>query len=39
MDKGPQLLATHKTELMPNNASCQRWDTPMLSQATDGSGP
>ena len=30
MDKRPQLLAKSKTDLMPNNASCKRWDTPIL---------
>src|SRR5437867_3969603 len=28
MDKRPQLSAKNKTDLMPNNASCKRWDTP-----------
>ena len=27
MDKQPQRLAQNKTDLMPNNASCKRWDT------------
>lgn len=30
MDKRPQLSAKDKTDLMPNNASCKRWDTPHL---------
>ena len=29
MDKRPQLSAKNKTDLMPNNASCKRWDTPV----------
>ena len=28
MAKWPQLSAQNKTDLMPNNASCKRWDTP-----------
>src|SRR5262249_26051625 len=28
MDKRPQRLAKNKTDLMPKNASCKRWDTP-----------
>ena len=31
MDKRPQRLAKNKTDLMPNNASCKRWDTPEYS--------
>ena len=27
MDKRPQRLAKNKTDLMPKNASCKRWDT------------
>jgi hypothetical protein len=27
MDKWPQRLAKNKTDLMPKNASCKRWDT------------
>jgi hypothetical protein len=27
MDKQPQRLAKNKTDLMPKNASCKRWDT------------
>jgi hypothetical protein len=30
MDKRPQRLAKNKTDLMPKNASCKRWDTPDL---------
>ena len=30
MDKRPQLSAKNKTDLMPNNASCKRWDTPKI---------
>ena len=30
MDKRLQLSAKNKTDLMPNNASCKRWDTPHL---------
>ena len=30
MDKRPQRLAKNKTDLMPKNASCKRWDTPLL---------
>ena len=26
-DKRPQLSVKNKTDLMPNNASCKRWDT------------
>ena len=26
-DKRPQLSGQNKTDLMPNNASCKRWDT------------
>jgi hypothetical protein len=28
MDKRPQRLTKNKTDLMPKNASCKRWDTP-----------
>src|SRR6266851_10416177 len=28
MDKRSQRLAKNKTDLMPKNASCKRWDTP-----------
>jgi hypothetical protein len=28
MDKRPQLSVQNKTDLMPNNAPCKRWDTP-----------
>ena len=31
MDKRPQLSVNNKTDLMPNNASCKRWDTPGFS--------
>jgi len=27
MDKWPQRLAKNKSDLMPKNASCKRWDT------------
>ena len=27
MDKRPQRLAKNKSDLMPKNASCKRWDT------------
>ena len=27
MDKWPQLSVQHKTDRMPKNASCKRWDT------------
>ena len=27
MDKWPQLSVQNKIDLMPNNASCKRWDT------------
>jgi hypothetical protein len=27
MDKRPQRFAKNKTDLMPKNASCKRWDT------------
>jgi hypothetical protein len=27
IDKRPQRLAKNKTDLMPKNASCKRWDT------------
>jgi hypothetical protein len=37
MDKRPQLLAKNKTDLMSNNASCKRWDTPHATAA--GSDP
>jgi hypothetical protein len=37
MDKRPQLLAKNKTDLMSNNASCKRWDTPGFSVGTDHS--
>ena len=30
-DKRPQLLGQNKTDLMPNNASCKRWDTLKIS--------
>src|SRR5262245_57959662 len=33
MDKRPQLSAQNKTDLMPNNASCKRWDTPLFFHA------
>ena len=29
MDKWPPRLAKNKTDLMPKNASCNRWDTPL----------
>jgi predicted nuclease of predicted toxin-antitoxin system len=29
MDKWPQLSAKPKTDLMPQNASWKRWDTPI----------
>jgi hypothetical protein len=29
MDKWSQRLAKNKTDLMPKNASCKRWDTPI----------
>jgi hypothetical protein len=28
IDKRSQLSAKNKTDRMPNNASCKRWDTP-----------
>ena len=28
MDKRSQRLAKNKTDLIPKNASCKRWDTP-----------
>ena len=31
-DKWPQLSGQSKTDLMPKNASCKRWDTPKVSQ-------
>jgi hypothetical protein len=34
MDKRPQLSAKNKTDLMPNNALCKRWDTPNHSIRT-----
>jgi hypothetical protein len=30
MDKRPQRLAKNKTDLMPKNTSCKRWDTPII---------
>ena len=27
IDKRPQFSAKNKTDLMPKNASCKRWDT------------
>ena len=30
-DKRPQLSGQNKTDLMPNNASCKRWDTLILT--------
>ena len=36
MDKRPQLSAKNKTDLMPNNASCKRWDTPFLTESVRG---
>src|SRR2546428_9422365 len=30
-DKRPQLSGQNKTDLMPNNASCKRWDTLVTS--------
>ena len=30
MDQRSQRLAKNKTDLMPKNASCKRWDTPIL---------
>jgi hypothetical protein len=32
MDKRPQRLAKNKTDLMPKNALCKRWDTLKHSQ-------
>jgi hypothetical protein len=32
MAKRPPRLAKHKTDLMPKNASCKRWDTPQIIQ-------
>jgi hypothetical protein len=29
-DKRPPLSVKNKTDLMPNNASCKRWDTPLF---------
>ena len=29
MDKWSQRLAKNQTDLMPKNASCKRWDTPI----------
>jgi hypothetical protein len=29
MDKRHRLSAKNKTDLMPNNASCKSWDTPL----------
>ena len=34
MDKRPQRLAKHKTDLMPKNISCKRWDTPEISRCS-----
>jgi hypothetical protein len=31
MDKRHRLSAKNKTDLMPKNASCKSWDTPVLS--------
>jgi len=31
MDKRPQLSAKNRTDLMPNNALCKRWDTPKIA--------
>jgi hypothetical protein len=40
MDKQPQLSVKNKTDLMPNNSSCQRWDTPnKLFCAKDSRSP
>ena len=36
MDKRPQLLAKNKIDLMPNNASCKRWDTPQCYPGQPG---
>ena len=33
MDKRLELSVKNKTDLMPNNASCKRWDTPALTPA------
>jgi hypothetical protein len=30
MDKRPQRSAKNKIDLMPKNALCKRWDTPLL---------
>jgi hypothetical protein len=32
MHKRPQFLAQSKTDRMSNNASCKRWDTPVLQR-------
>ena len=39
MDKRPQRLAKNKTDLMPKNASCQRWDTLVPLTVSAAYGP